>query len=209
MIIELVRHGESAANAGEATEDPASIPLTAEGWRQAERIAGKWSESPALIVCSPFLRARQTGEPTRARFPDARTEEWPVQEFTFLETTRCAGTTQAQRMPWVAQYWQNADPAFRDGPGAESFSMLLRRVEATLQRLAASREGPVVIFTHQQWIQALRLTVAEPLLDDGEKMRMFPDGLRAHPVANGGVVSVEVRGGRLIFLDEGEQQEDP
>ena len=33
--VRLIRHGESAANAGEPTRDHASIPLMAKGLRQA------------------------------------------------------------------------------------------------------------------------------------------------------------------------------
>ena len=39
--VRLIRHGESAANAGEPTRDHASIPLTAIGWSKP-----KWSLIP-------------------------------------------------------------------------------------------------------------------------------------------------------------------
>lgn len=35
LTVHFVRHGESAANAGNATSDPALIPLTEKGWEQA------------------------------------------------------------------------------------------------------------------------------------------------------------------------------
>ena len=35
----IVRHAESAANAGGRTGDPATIPITETGVRQAERVA--------------------------------------------------------------------------------------------------------------------------------------------------------------------------
>lgn len=60
------RHGESAANAGKATDDPASIPLTDIGLRQADAIAREFPQMPDLLVSSPFLRARQTAESTSA-----------------------------------------------------------------------------------------------------------------------------------------------
>ena len=70
----LVRHGESAANAGTATTDPATIPLTPRGHDQAERVAVALSERPDLIVVSPYLWTRETAEPAMRRFPDVPVE---------------------------------------------------------------------------------------------------------------------------------------
>lgn len=40
-------------------------------------------------------------------------------------------------MPYIERYWAEADPKFCDGKDAESFSTLLHRAEATLDRLEA------------------------------------------------------------------------
>lgn len=55
----LVRHGESASNAGLASGEPAAIPLTEVGHWQAGQVAEAIAEVPGLIVTSPFLRARR------------------------------------------------------------------------------------------------------------------------------------------------------
>lgn len=102
----LVRHGESAANAGAVTTDPASIPLTEAGRGQARSTAAAIMQRPNLIVVSSYLRTRQTTAPSIERFPDVPVETWPVQEFTYLSPGRCAGTTTAQRRPLVEAYWQ-------------------------------------------------------------------------------------------------------
>ena len=78
----LIRHGESESNAGLPSADPGSAPLTPDGHRQARQVARVLADAPALIVTSPYLRARQTAQPTISRFPGAACEEWPVQEFT-------------------------------------------------------------------------------------------------------------------------------
>ncbi|MCQ9186338.1 histidine phosphatase family protein, partial [Streptomyces sp. IBSBF 2953] len=39
----LIRHGESAANAGEASLDHATIPLTTKGVEQASLVAGSFT----------------------------------------------------------------------------------------------------------------------------------------------------------------------
>ncbi|WP_458366939.1 phosphoglycerate mutase family protein [Burkholderia pseudomallei] len=60
LRVACFRHGESAANAGDATDDPASIPLTERGAQQAIAIARRFTSPPGIVICSPFYRAQQT-----------------------------------------------------------------------------------------------------------------------------------------------------
>lgn len=57
---QLIRHGEGAANAGEASLDHATIPLTSKGVEQAQLVAKSLIRAPAQIVTSPFFRAQVT-----------------------------------------------------------------------------------------------------------------------------------------------------
>lgn len=170
----FIRHGESTANTGLASVDVASIALTQRGEGQASRIAREWPEAPSLIVTSPFQRTKQTAAPTVARFPGVPVETWPIEEFTYLQPARWNGTTSADRRPHVERYWTAAEPAYCDGEGAESFGGFLRRVEATLARLAALPSTSLVyVFGHGQFIQAARTVVTGPDLDDTAQMRAF------------------------------------
>ena len=170
----FIRHGESTANTGLASADVASIVLTERGAGQAGRIAREWTETPSLIVTSPFQRTRQTAAPTIARFPDVPVERWPIEEFTYLQPARWNGTTTADRRPHVERYWTAADPDYCDGEGAESFGGFLRRVEVTLARLAALPVGSLVyVFGHGQFIQAARAIVTSLDLNDQAQMRIF------------------------------------
>lgn len=170
----FIRHGETTANTGLVSADITSIPLTPHGEEQAGQLAREWIEAPSLIVTSPFQRTQQTAAPTIARFPAVPVEVWPIEEFTYLQPTRWNGTASAERRPHVERYWTAADPTYFDGEGAESFGGFLRRVEATLARLAtlppASR---VYMFGHGQFIQAARAIVTSPDLDDTTQMRAF------------------------------------
>jgi 2,3-bisphosphoglycerate-dependent phosphoglycerate mutase len=132
--------------------------LTERGREQAARIAATMPEPPALIVTSPYPRAAQTAEPTTARFPDARHEEWPVQEFTFLGHLHSTPTTGRERRPHVEAYWRRADPDLSLG-GAESFADLVGRARACLDRLAAQPAGPVAVFTHGLFVRAVLWTM--------------------------------------------------
>ncbi|MBP2262294.1 broad specificity phosphatase PhoE [Pseudomonas sp. BP8] len=153
--IRLVRHAESAANAGQATQDHASIPLTPRGLKQAIEVAKSFSKAPQLIVASPFDKAQATAKITAAAFSQAKFETWPVQEFTYLEPARCVDTTVTQRKSWVDAYWLRSDPAFCDGVGAESFSAFVARAQSFLVYIEAHETQDIVVFSHGQFMNAV------------------------------------------------------
>lgn len=174
MKATFIRHGQSTGNAGMPCHDLATIELTEKGWDQARRVAADWTETPSLVVTSPFLRTQQTAAPTIERFPDVPVEVWPIEEFTYLQPSRWNGTLAVDRAPHLVRYWGEADPAYCDGEGAESFGALLRRAEAALGRLTAlPLPGPVYVFSHGQYIQAVRAVVTESEQDDRSKMLSF------------------------------------
>src|SRR2546423_287087 len=118
----FIRHAQSEANSELPTNQPSEIRLTPLGKAQAQHLAQCFVESPFLIVTSPFSRTKETAEPTCQRFPTVRCEEWPIEEFTYLEPSRYVGTTAVQRRPMVQAYWDRSDPFYVDGRGAESFA---------------------------------------------------------------------------------------
>ncbi|KJK14703.1 histidine phosphatase family protein [Pseudomonas sp. 2(2015)] len=179
--IKLIRHGESAANAGQASRDHASIALTQKGIEQAQRVAHSFTQAPQLIVASPFFRAQATARATATAFPAVPFETWAVQEFTYLEPARCADTTVAQRRNWVEAYWARSDPAFRDGAGAESFLDFVARAKAFLEQLAAHPAQDIAVFSHGQFINAVAwLLEYTPETIDGQAMTQW----RAYEIAN-------------------------
>jgi broad specificity phosphatase PhoE len=141
----LIRHGESAANAGLPTLSAESIPLTERGHGQAQRVAGSFSGDPSLIVTSPFLRARQTALPTIERFPLSQVEQRPVQEFTYLHLGDRGETTANDRRPLVEEYWKRGDVEHCDGDQAESFVSFIQRVEHTIRDIKASKYETIAV----------------------------------------------------------------
>jgi probable phosphoglycerate mutase len=151
----LIRHAESAANAGLVTSRPDTIPLTRKGVRQSLRLADSFTRPPTLIVTSPYARTEQSARPTVRRFPAARREQWQVQEFTYLSPARYRDTTIVDRRPFVEAYWSRCDPHYVDGEGAESFADFIRRVEQAIEGLWSCQAEFVAIFSHGLFLRAM------------------------------------------------------
>lgn len=208
----LIRHGESESNAGLPTNGPSSAPLTGVGAEQAEHVAGAFTESPTLIVTSPFVRAAQTAQPTIKRFPGVPIVEWPVQEFTYLGDLHGPLTTAEQRRPHAESYWERCDPAYVNGGDGESFAELIRRVDALLEALAA-RPGDelVAVFTHGLFMRALiwalirgavgaAVGATAPTAVDAELMRGFRSFCDSYVVPNGCIVELRIDPGAVPYV---------
>jgi broad specificity phosphatase PhoE len=185
MKVIFVRHGESTANAGIPIFDLSTLELTDTGREQAARVAADWQATPTLIAVSPYLRTHQTAQPTRERFPSVPTRILPMEEFTYLKPSRWIGTSRDEWLPHVEAYWAAADPAYQDGPGAESFNTLLGRVERTLQTLQAlPQDALVYAFSHGEFMQAVRVSLLQPAWSSKQKMAHFPHFHAKFPILN-------------------------
>ena len=174
-VILLIRHGESEANAGLPTPSPAEIRLTGRGHAQAAALAGRFASPPDLVVVSPYRRTRETAAPLLAALRVPRVEEWPIEEFTYLDTRRLAGTTEAERSGVVKEYWDRCDPFATFGEGAESFARFVARVDAMIERLRGpGKVRSAAVFTHGYVIHATALRLREPGAPvDAGMMRRF------------------------------------
>lgn len=192
----LVRHGESLSNIGMATKATEHVPLSDKGFRQAEEVVRqlKAHAAPDLIVHSPYLRAKQTAEPTINAFAYTRFEEWPVQEFTYLSAWREEHTNIEQRRPVVDLYWEISDPNLIDGPDCESFTEFIQRVRDIKQRIRTSGYDKVVIFSHEQFISAFIWLIQHDTGEiTSEKMREFRAYMKENRIPNGAIRRVRIR----------------
>ena len=187
----FIRHGQSTGNAGIPAHDLALLELTELGWKQSREVAASWTETPSLIVTSPYLRTQQTAAATIERFADVAVKVWPIQEFTYLQPSRWNGTRSSERMPVIERYWAEADPEYCDGEGTESFATLLERGKAALARLSGLPEDALVyVFSHGQFIQAVRSIVVDSEMTDRYKMRKFC-GKKSPAIGNAELVEME------------------
>jgi probable phosphoglycerate mutase len=213
ITVFLVRHGESQANAGFATSDPVKVELTPLGKKQAIEVATFFEESKQptlkLIVYSPFLRTKQTAEPTKALFRHAAVEEWEVQEFTYLSSIHRVCSTVQDRKPLVDGYWTKSEPSlwedfyptFISSTHSESFKVFIWRVQAFIRKLKELDDKcqNIAVFSHEQFIAAVLWCIereGEEITSDS--MRDFRDFFKKHRLPNGGLVKLRVRHSQVV-----------
>ena len=172
--IYLIRHGESVGNAGKSTDDHRTMPLTERGREQARTLADHLTVVPDLIAVSPFTRAQQTSHPFQEKYPYVPVETWAESyEFTYLAPATCRNTTAVERLPRVTEYWENCNPDYVDGDGAESFKALVGRVNRTMAKLRERSEKRIFLFSHAMFITCCILLTKQPDLDWTNLMREF------------------------------------
>ncbi len=188
----LIRHAESEANAGLPGRDPALIPLTETGYRQAVKVSTAIPRIPSLIVFSPYLRAQQTAQLTIQLFPQVKCQEWNIQEFTFLSPAVCQNTTASQRRPMVEEYWKRNDPFYVHGEGAESFADFQRRVCETNRRLEEIDRGLVLMFGHGQFMRLFLLSLLSKSFElTPDLMRKFALFNQVYEIPNCGILKIK------------------
>lgn len=157
MII-LVRHGQTAVNAGGRLQGRTDAPLTALGRRQAAAAAaavaaGAATEDrvrrPVRVIASPLIRARETAAAFGVDVEvDAR---WVELDYGEWEGRPVASVTSQEWDRW------RADAGFAP-PGGESLEALAQRVAGACADLAAAAavagDGDVVVVSHVSPIKA-------------------------------------------------------
>jgi broad specificity phosphatase PhoE len=197
----FIRHGESESNAGLPTTHTAMIGLTPKGFAQAACAAAAIPKPPSLIVTSPYLRSKQSAQPAIERFPEARIEEWPVHEFSYLSLASREGTTSEQRKPLSKAFWDRCDPQHCDGEGAESFVALAARAKQILERMKHQEEAFAVVFSHGIFTRALMwIFLADPAEIDAATMKRFRSFRSGFSVPNASILKVYRNDAQELFF---------
>ena len=194
ISIWLIRHGESEANAGLPTSDVTLIELTEKGHQQAQKAASAFTQAPSLIVTSPYIRTKQTAQPTIERFASTPQAEWFVHEFTYLSLDRRHNTTALERLPMSEAYWERCDPNYVDGVGAESFADMIQRVQDFRQKIYRLEDEFTAIFTHETFIRAFLWLMFSGTIDISSKaMEEFHAFIKSLRIPNCGILKLECR----------------
>jgi broad specificity phosphatase PhoE len=144
-VLFVVRHGQTAANADGLILGRSDPPLTDLGRRQAAALA-QGLPAPAVIVCSPLRRARETAAAFGA--PVKVDERWIELDYGAMDGAPAASIGQDVWKQW------RADPHFAP-PGGESLAALGTRVRSSCVELAPqAAESDVLVVTHVSPIKA-------------------------------------------------------
>ena len=164
MTLYLVRHGQTAVNAGGRLQGRVETELTDLGHQQAQAIAASVPR-PALVVSSPLRRAQQTASYFETEV--VVDERWIELDYGDLEGMRISDVAPATWASW------RSDLDFAP-PAGESLRELGARVREACDELVAIASGQdVVVVTH---VSPLKAAVAWAL-GGGDELawRMFVD----------------------------------
>lgn len=189
----LIRHGESASNAGLPAKGNSDVPLTEKGEAQFREIAAQLPQRPDMLIVSPFLRSRASAAYIEERWPDLRLEIWPIQELTYLSPARCLNTTNQTRQPLVATYWQHCDPDYVDGADAESFTAFMARLRDFHARLLALDVGFTVAVGHGQFFVAYQHALKQGFSASPAWMKFYRATETTTPLPNGGIIRLSAK----------------
>lgn len=185
-----MRHGQSTWNREHRIQGQLDPPLSAEGRRQAELLAGRLApRSFAALVASDLKRAFQTAEAIAAvtgltPSPDESLREIYLGEWEGFTTEEIANRYPREWEAWVAE------PDWDVVPGGEGAAAFGSRVSAGLDAIAQRHpHGDVLVVTHGGVIQvALHQVVG--LVNRG----LFP-----FKIQNTSISLIEKRDGRTVI----------
>lgn len=144
MTLLLIRHGETALNAGRVVQPP-DTPLSEVGIAQAARLAERVAKRGLQrIVASDLKRAHMTADAIQAATGVAIEFEPSLQERNFGDWRGTPYTELEARK--IDLFADDYEP-----PGGESWAAFHRRVDSawqTLRALAMTTNGDLAIVTH-------------------------------------------------------------
>jgi probable phosphoglycerate mutase len=145
----LVRHGQTAWNAGSRIQGHTDIELDPTGHWQAERLAlALADEELDVLYSSDLARARQTAAPLAARKGLQLRIDPGLRERGFGEFEGLSFQQIEQRWPEQAAAWRRRDPDF-GARGGEVLRDFRERVVAVVTRLAHAHRGQsIALVTH-------------------------------------------------------------
>jgi broad specificity phosphatase PhoE len=202
----IVRHGQSAGNVARDAAEAARLHLIDIEWRdvdtplselgeaQADAL-GRWYEAmpaaarPSVVLCSPYVRARETAVRIVAPWQAAdrglvlqQDERLREKEFGILDRLTKAGIV--HKYPELAEQRKHVGKFYFRPPGGESWCDVVLRLRSVIETITREyRRERVLIVTHQVIVNCFRYLLER--LDE----RQILDIDRAADVPNCSVTS--------------------
>lgn len=192
MRLILVRHGETAHNAGGMVQGRADVPLNDRGRRQARALAGALRTEPVCAVyASPLQRARDTATAIAETHGLTVVTEPDLAEMDIGEMEGLSGAEMRARYADFLRVWAGPEGPLLRMPGGESLTQVQERAWAVIERLrAAHEEDTIVVASHNFVIGAVMCRAVNVPLYSFRRMR--------HGVASRSVI--DFRPDRILVL---------
>jgi len=224
----VVRHGQSSGNvardAAEAAgladitiaERDVDVPLSPLGEQQSDAL-GRWfvglapEQAPTVVLCSPYLRAKQTAERVRAAIVAAGGERPALElrlderlrekEFGILDRLTRNGIR--AKYPDLATQLGHVGKFYFRPPGGESWCDVILRLRSFIEMVTREhRKERVLVVAHQVIVNCLRYLLER--LDEAEILAID----RLADVPNCSITSYEFdpsagRHGKLVLQRAG------
>lgn len=178
----LIRHAQSAANAGGISLPEREIPLSELGEQQAAQLVFRLPENRPVFA-SEIRRTHDTAAPYCAQYGITPQVLPTLNEFSCLSIDLIGGMNGEQRRPLAQAYWQRADVNECTGRGADSFAQFNQRIEQFLQQWHSLSDGSL-LFGHGIWIGLLAWRLLGFQAATSEQMSAFRRFQTALPMPN-------------------------
>jgi broad specificity phosphatase PhoE len=179
QVVWLVRHGQSAGNVARDAAEAAGLPLIdiatrdvdtplSDLGREQAHALGRWfgeksdDERPSLVLCSPYVRARQTVDIVVREAGIARDsltlhadERLREKEFGILDRLTKGGIL--QKFPELGEQRAHVGKFYFRPPGGESWCDVILRLRSVIDTLTREHRGErVLIVAHQVIVSCFR-----------------------------------------------------
>jgi probable phosphoglycerate mutase len=194
LTLHLVRHGETLQASQGCFAGDIDPPLTDEGRRQADAVAGVASglELEALYV-SPKLRARMTAEPIEHACKLEPVIDAGLREIAYGSWEGRKETEVEASEPQAFASWLR-DPALFSPPGGESaFSVAARALPVLVRARREHTSGHVMFVSHKATIRILVCTLLDvPIARFRERFACPPASLTTFELNGRGAMLVRL-----------------
>lgn len=171
----LVRHGQTKLSHENTFCGVTEAPLTEEGHRQAECLAGHLRhESIDAIYCSPQTRAQETAQPIARILNIELQTRAELREMNFGQWEQCVRTELVREYPQAMAAWERGS-WMAQPPGGETQQEVIARVVPCMIDLLNTHAGQTILLvSHKSTLRLLMGNMLNMSLQANRSLRLDP-----------------------------------